>query len=140
MTERPPGFLAVPTPVAAALVAVGVRLLPADSRERYRSEFRAELCTIPRIRQITEAASLLGGVWALRRVLSEVGTDPGLSDWRSLRCRWGLHRYQLVNDDNPENRKYQHRECVRCGRIRENKDDDFPKNKRLFITGGLGGG
>ena len=140
MSERPPGFLAVPTPIAAALVSAGVLLLPSDARDRYRAEYRAELCTLGWKRQIIEAASLLAGALEMRRALADAGTDGAPAERSPLSCRLGRHRYYPVNDDNPENRRYQHLECGRCGAFRESKDDDFPRNRRLFITGLDGGG
>ena len=40
---------------------------------------------------------------------------------RCWACRVGRHRYQQVNDDNPENRKGTHLLCVHCGRTKEIK-------------------
>lgn len=37
-------------------------------------------------------------------------------------CALGLHRFRLVNDDNPENRRSKHKECTRCGQVRDIKE------------------
>lgn len=40
----------------------------------------------------------------------------------SLMCRVGLHHIIVVNEDNPENRGGTHRQCVRCGKIKDDID------------------
>ena len=115
----PPGFLPTPTPAASAMVAITVMILPAGSRDRYRDEFRAELIGLPARRQIGCAASVLGGSVALRSALRSRGIADPLDVRRHWTCRIGWHRYRLVSDDNPENRRNMHRECERCATIKD---------------------
>ena len=122
MNEPAPGFLRTPTPAASALVAISVLTLPAGSRDRYRDEFRAELVILPAGRQITVAASVLAGSVNLRHALQvRDGSDP-LAGGRRWVCRLGKHQYVLVNDDNPENRRNMHKECILCDKVKDTKD------------------
>lgn len=135
MNEPPPGFIRTPTPLAAALISLSVLPLPSGSRDRWRDEYRAEIFGLSRTRQLVEAASALSGSLALRSALvADPEGSPVTTTSRS--CRIGRHRYRTVNEDNPENRRYQHRECVVCGKIREGQTSDFPRTERSFMGGG----
>lgn len=70
-------------------------------------------------RQISEAASVLAGSFALSRALQEDAMTTEPHQGRSVGCRFGRHRYETVGGDNDENRKDRHQECVRCGKIKE---------------------
>jgi hypothetical protein len=135
MNEPPPGFIRSPTPLAAALIALSVLPLPSGTRDRWSDEYRADIIDLSRTRQIGEAASALAGSFALRSALTAdpVGSPVITTSWS---CRIGRHRYQTVNEDNPENRRYQHRECVICGKIKEGPTADFPRTERSFMGGG----
>ena len=135
MNEPPPGFIRTPTPLAAALIALSVVPLPSGSRDRWSDEYRAEIFGLSRIRQIAEAASALSGSFALRSALkADPEGSPATATIRS--CRIWRHRYQTINEDNPENRRYQHRECVICGKIKEGPTTDLPRSERSFMGGG----
>jgi hypothetical protein len=114
-----------PNAVAGALVGVAVRLLPRSDRDRYDDEFRADLCFLPRIRQIPQAVGLLAGAFPLRSALLDA--DPSraksVTYWR---CRLGRHHYLVVGDDNPENRRSSHLECSRRLKFKESKDRETP--------------
>jgi len=105
-----------PVAVARCLLSVTVLVLPADTRDRYREEFRTELCELGRISQFPEAASLLRGSIALRQALREremPDTDHAKMDWR---CHLGRHHYVRELDDNPEVRGQSVLVCTRCGK------------------------
>ena len=51
-------------------------------------------------------------------------------------CRLGRHHFRSVNQDNPENRQYQYRECVTCGKLKEGPSADFSRTDRPFMGGG----
>ena len=131
-TIRRPGML------AAGLVGVTVRLLPAGYRDRYYDEFRADLCHLSRRRQITEAASQLAGALSLRHVLKEREMTTVLQSAKYWKCQLGRHRYQLVNDDNPENRRSKHLECSRCLKLKEIKEYTPTDGKWMLGNGGGG--
>lgn len=136
MNPPPPGFLPRPCWPAAVLVACATRALPAGQRDRYRAEFDAELCVLPRRGQLVTAAGLAAGALALRRALHDPEEGLTMAPHRPLRCRLGRHAYQRVNDDNPESRITQHLECARCGKLKEDDHtDDYPKAPRPFATG-----
>jgi hypothetical protein len=135
MNAPPPGFIRTPTPLAAALIALSVIPLPTGSRDRWSDEYRAEIFGLSRTRQIAEAASALSGSFALRAAL-KADPDGNPVTTTSRFCRIGRHRYQIINEDNPENRKYQHRECVICGKINEGPTTDLPRSERSFMGGG----
>ena len=138
MSELPPGFIRTPTPLAAALIAVSVLPLPAQSRDRWRDEYRAELVGLPRTRQVAEAASALAGALNLRSALTATDPDSALNPRTPWSCRFGRHRYHTINQDNPEYRKYRHRECIACGKIKEGPAADYPRTDRKFMGGLIG--
>ncbi len=105
-----------PVAVARCLLCITVLVLPADTRDRYREEFRTELCELGRISQLPEAASLLRGSIALRQALKDrkmTDTDHTKLDWR---CHLGRHHYVRKVDDNPEVRGQYVLICTRCGK------------------------
>lgn len=142
MNQPPPGFIRTPTPLAAALIAMSVLPLPAESRDRWSDEYRAEIVGLPRIRQLTNAASAVAGCFALRSAVKSTDAQSTLFAPTALSCRLGRHRYRIINHDNPENREYLLRECIRCGRI---KDGPMANSRRrddgAFMNGAspLGG-
>jgi len=136
VNELPPGFIRTPTPLAAALIALSVLPLPATSRDRWSDEYRAEIFGLNRTRQVAEAASALVGSFALRSALKATDSDSILTTTTGWSCRVGRHHHQTVNQDNPENRKYQQRECITCGKIKEGPADAFPRTDRTFMGGG----
>ena len=76
-----------PGAVARCLLWMTVAALPADARDRYREEFRTELCEYGPIAQIAQAASLLRGSIPLRQALKlrvVIPDDTPRIDWR---CR-----------------------------------------------------
>jgi len=142
VNEPPPGFMLSPTPLAAALIAMSLLPLPVESRNRWSDEYRAEIVGLPRIRQITNAASALGGSFSLRSALTSTDTHEALSASIALTCRVGRHRYRIVNQDNPENRQYLLRECILCGKIKDGPTTNLPRrDDGAFMNGAspLGG-
>ncbi len=135
MNELPPGFIRAPTPIAAGLIALSVLPLPAKSRDRWRDEYRAEIVGLPWIRQVAEAASALAGAINLRSALQAAEGDEVLAPTKTWSCRLGRHHFRTVNQDNPENRQYQFRECISCGKMKEGPSADFPRNDRPFMGG-----
>ena len=135
MNEPPPGSVRTPTRLAAALIAPSVLPLPSDFRDRWSDEYRAEIIDLSRTRQIGEAVSALSGSFALRSALT---ADPETvpPSRRAGPAESGATVTRGVNEDNPENRRYQHRECVICGKIKEGPTADFPRTDRSFMGGG----
>ncbi len=140
MNEPPPGSVRTPTPLAAALIAPSVLPLPSGFRDRWSDEYRAEIIDLSRTRQIGEAASALSGFFALRSALTADPEDSPVIT-TSWSCRVGRHRYQRSergqpNEDNPENSRSQHHECVNGGKIKDAPTADFPRTDRSFMGGG----
>jgi len=52
------------------------------------------------------------------------------------KCRLGRHRWLVVNDDNPEQRKNTHRECSRCLKIKD--ETEFEHVETTWISMGPG--
>ena len=121
--------------LAGAIVGVAVRALPAQHRDRYDDEFRADLCCVPRIRQIPQAAGLLVGAFSLRSALldGDPSTSKSVKYWR---CGLGRHRYRVIGDDNMENRRSSHLECSRCLKFKEIKDYEPPVDGGRYLAGG----
>ena len=119
MTARDEPLTTRPGPLSSGLIVVTTRLLPAHARDRYYDEFRADLCYLPWTTRTAHAAGLLLGAFSLRRALKEhpmTTTAPTNVYWK---CRIGRHHYRMVNDDNPENRRSTHLECMRCLKFKE---------------------
>lgn len=136
MSEPPPGFIRTPNPLAAALIALSVLPLPTGSRDRWSDEYRAEIFGLPRTRQIMNAASVLAGALTLRSALKAGDSESVFATATSWSCRLGRHHFRSVNQDNPENRQYQYRECVTCGKLKEGPSADFSRTDRPFMGGG----
>ena len=136
MSEPPPGFIRTPNPLAAALIALSVLPLPTGSRDRWSDEYRAEIFGLPRTRQIMNAASVLAGALTLRSALKAGDSESVFAAATSWSCRLGRHQFRSVNQDNPENRQYQYRECVTCGNLKEGPSADFSRTDRPFMGGG----
>ena len=133
-----------PVPPASGLISLAVIVLPRDSRDRYREEFRTELCELRKHAQIGQAASLLACSLQLRRALQErdvvVTEHPG-RDWR---CRIGRHSYVWRRDDNPEISGRPYHQCVRCNERFEPHDEEegfdvesYTRNNTPFTHGGM---
>lgn len=129
-----------PTKVAEAPVWMAASVLPAAARERYRDEFRAELCCLPPGRQLLEAAGMLRTSVALRAALQESDAFAPAVTRRSVACWWGIHHYELLNDGNEENRRSHHLECRSCHRIKEFGDDYTPVGGGWLARAFGGGG
>lgn len=130
-----------PGPLAAAIVAVSVRALPAEQRDRYSDEFTADLCYLGPGRRSAHALGLLAGTLTLRRALQEAAMTDATQTRLYWKCRLGRHRYALVNDTNPENRQSTHLECTRCLKFKEIKEYDMASPTTIAGGGGgVGGG
>ena len=108
-----------PNPVARWLVWPAVQVLPRDHRDRYREEFRTELCELGVPAQLAQAGSLLVGAIPLRNALNERDLPDSVVEKPDWRCRIGRHRYVGQQDDNPEMRGRGYLRCVRCGRPKD---------------------
>ena len=120
-----------PTGIAGALVTLTVRMLPAEHRDRYDAEFRADLCVLTPGRQIVQAGGLLVRGRALRGALEEEEMAGEMKSARYWLCRLGRHKYRLVSDDNEENRRSFHSECTRCLKFKELKEYEATDGKYL---------
>ncbi len=139
MKQPQPGFVATPTGPASAMVFIAVLALPSTCRDRYRDEFRAELCCLPVGRQILEAAGLLAGTVALRHALKEEDMSTSPEPARHLTCRIGRHHYLFIDDENPEDRRIHHLECRDCGKVKDPGPDYQPTDGTWLAKGSLGG-
>jgi len=111
-----------PGALSPGLIALTTRLLPPDCRDRFYDEFRADLCYLPWRSRTAHACTLLLGAVPLRRALEEESMSTEEKGSTAWECRLGRHRYRLVNDENPENRRSSHLECVRCLKFKEIKE------------------
>ena len=139
MKTLPPGFVARPTGPAAVMVSLSVLALPTPCRDRYRQEFRAELCCLPIGRQVLQATGLLVGSVALRRALKEEAMSISPEAAKPLSCRLGRHHFSMVDDQNPEDRRIHHFECRDCGKVKEIGPDYQPSDGNWLAKGSLGG-
>ena len=64
-----------PIPPARGLIALTVVVLPGDARDRYREEFRTELCEMVPLAQLGQAVSCSSGAIPLRRALQGPRSD-----------------------------------------------------------------
>jgi hypothetical protein len=106
------------------IVALAVRRLPTEHRERYRAEFDAELHDLTGAHRLTYALRVVLCVRALRaalgpgRVGEPAGTQPAtwvVPHWPHSRiwCRARLHhRWAVVS---VEDSTYRYRQCQACG-------------------------
>ena len=120
-----------PGHLSGALVSVAVWALPAPCRDRYSDEFRADLSVLTRGRGLPYALGTLAGAVRLRRAIGATEAARAARSVTYWKCRLGRHRWQTVNDDNPQQRKNTHRECTRCLRIKD--ETDFPHKKSTWI-------
>jgi hypothetical protein len=127
--ERAPLARIRPTAGAAALVVLAARRLPANERERYCEEFRAELCAVTALRQIAVGVSYLFSARSLGRVLAEnasawpayLGPRPLEGNMNGIwTCRIGIHRYATVTDGDYPPVVY--KECRHCGKVKHRSD------------------
>jgi len=110
--------------VAGAVVAIAVRILPAAQRDRYSDEFRADLSVLMIGRQLPYAVGALVSAVPLRRAIKETDSDEAARSVVYWKCRWGVHRWMVFNDDNPEQRKGTHKECTRCLKLKDINEHD----------------
>jgi hypothetical protein len=134
-----------PNPVARSLVAPAVRVLPRDRRERYREEFRTELCELGAPEQIAVAASLLRGSLSLRYALLDRQVAAAAVGGRPMRCRLGRHHYVGQRDVTLAKEPHLSYRCVRCGSYYERTPDEeegfdidtLSRNANYFSGGGM---
>ena len=113
-----------PNPVARCLVGPAVQVLPRDHRDRYREEFRAELCELGGTDQVAAAASLLRGCLSLRYALLDRQVAAQARAPRSMRCRLGRHQYTVQRDVALAKDHHMSYRCMRCGAYYERKRDE----------------
>ncbi len=121
-----------PRPAAPArwLLGVAVLALPSGAvRDRYREEFRTELCQLGGAGQVRQAASLCRGAVALRHAVADPDLPVASSARRTLRCRLGRHTFVARRDDNPERKGRPYHVCVRCGEWYESKEPEVDIDK-----------
>jgi hypothetical protein len=104
-------------PVATATLALALRLLPRDHRDRYRRELAAELYDVAPADRLRYSQHVLSRSWALRAALraQPVSTIGDSTMSKPLRCRLGLHDWYVTL--NPDGEKYQ--ACARCNAERD---------------------
>ena len=136
-----------PQPIAPArwLVAVAVLALPTDARDRYREEFRTELCELGGPGQVSAAASLLRRCLSLRYALLNGQFAAQVMARRSMRCRLGRHDYTGQRDVDLDKEHHMSYRCRHCGRYYERTPDEeegfdietLRRNVNFFSSGGL---
>jgi hypothetical protein len=117
-----------PARVPYRIVTLAARTLPRSHRDRYRSEFTAELHAIPREHQLRYATEVLSRAWALRAALSEAGAAPiGESTMTRpqapLSCRL-MRWHQWGSRSTEDGERYL--ACKKCGRDRPPPSYWFP--------------
>lgn len=123
------------------MLALSVLVLPADSRDRYREEFRTELCELRAGQQVFQAASLLGGAIALRRALTERDVTVSVHRSKSWRCRLGRHQWVGRREADPELHGRLYLVCAGCGSYFEPPEEpDFDIESFVRKSNYLGGG
>src|SRR6478672_3573726 len=110
-----------PNPVARWLVWPAVQVLPRDHRDRYREEFRTELCELGGPGQVAAAAGLLRGCLSLRYALLNGQFAAQVMARRSMRCRLGRHDYAGQRDVDLDKEHHTSYRCLQCGRYYERK-------------------
>ena len=63
-----------------------------------------------------------------------------MASGKNWQCLIGMHRYAIVEDDNPEFLKPKHQVCTRCGKATEIKDKKAPPAVILPSGNDAGGG
>src|SRR6478609_4948156 len=123
--------------LAGAVVAIAVQVLPAAHRDRYSDEFRADLSVLKHGRQLPYAFGALVSAVPLRRAVKP-DSDEAARSVVYWKCRWGRHRWMVVNDDNPEQRKGTHKECRRCLKLKDINQHDPTSGQWVGAAGGWG--
>ena len=113
-----------PNPVARCLLWPAVQVLPRDHRDRYREEFRTELCELGGPGQVAAAASLLRGCLSLRYALLDRRLAAQVTARRSMRCRLGRHDYTGQRDVDLDKEHHMSYRCRHCGRYYERTPDE----------------
>jgi hypothetical protein len=111
-------------------VELAARALPADYRQRYASEFIAELYGMPVRQQVRHSLRVLSLAWALRAALAETAAGTIEENAmkhpsaRPLLCRLNLrHRWRWASTEDGD--RYEH--CLRCGKDRSEKAGGGPQ-------------
>jgi hypothetical protein len=107
-----------PARVPCRIVELAARTLPRSHRDRYRSEFTAELHAIPREHQLRYATEVLSRAWALRAALSEagaasIGESTMTKPQAPLSCRLHLRHDWRTHHTEDGNRYIA---CKKCGK------------------------
>jgi len=123
--------------MAGAVVAIAVQVLPSAHRVRYSDEFRADLSVLKQGHQLPYAFGALVSAIPLRRAV-KAGSDGAARSVVYWKCRWGRHRWMVVNDDNPEQRKGTHKECSRCLKLKDINEHDPTSGAWMARVGGWG--
>jgi DNA-binding PadR family transcriptional regulator len=98
------------TSLAATLCDLAADALAPDVRERYRSEWRADLAADP-AQSLTHAVSIVAHLRLITAAIT--GRDVTDLPWA---CRLHWHRYVTIHDNLEDWRSVSHL-CTRCGHI-----------------------
>ncbi len=126
----------------SALVRAAVHALPRGvSRNRYRTEFLAELHGMPRDQQIRHATGVLAHVLSLRTAVTTEylagGADlmtTNVKVTKPLLCRLNIHHDWRIRANEDGSR---YRQCARCGKYDDRIEGDFSSGAMVF--GGMSG-
>jgi len=106
-----------------------VQVLPRDHRDRYREEFRTELCELGGPGQVAAAAGLLRGCLSLWYALLNGQSAAQVMARRSMRCRLGRHDYAGQRDVDLDKEHHTSYRCLQCGRYYERKRDEEVRHR-----------
>jgi hypothetical protein len=87
--------------LAGLVLAVGLRLLPAAHRDRYRRELAAELYDLPASQRLQHAVRFLTRAPALHAAVSTLVPAPieGTVMTKPLRCLLRIHTWRTVHNE-----------------------------------------
>ncbi len=106
-----------PTRASRLALSAAVLLIPASARQRYTTEFLAELHDVERPLQLRHALGLLAHSWELRLAVRKFEPHgPRSATMRkALRCRLNIHHF-VVRRNAEVQPPDRYLECTRCGR------------------------
>ena len=124
-------------------VVAAAHVLPSgDLRDRYRSEFVAELYGMPRRQQTMHALQVLSRAWALRIAVTSK-TPPSAPEAQMtttkhvpLVCRLNLHHWWQTHSNDDGGR---YRQCARCGKDKSGSANGPGDWAAGASTSGVGG-
>ena len=102
-----------PGAVARAILSLAVETLPAEHRNRYQTEFLAELNFVPEPKQTRYALRVMARSWTLRSALHDQPRpiEEVIIMSKPLRCRLHMHAWRVRHNEEDAT---PYEQCVRC--------------------------